>query len=69
MEQMDGQKCQCPHHQVIPFLVLLFGLLFLLSAYDVFTAGFVAVAWPVLVILAGLTKRFGRKCSCCARAH
>lgn len=57
--------CKCPHHKMIPGLVVLFGLLFLLHALGVVTEGLVSVVWPVLVILVGLQKMMQGKCKCC----
>ncbi|MEK7115983.1 MAG: DUF5668 domain-containing protein [Patescibacteria group bacterium] len=50
---------------MFPVLIVLFGLLFLLQNYGVFSASFVNVAWPVLVILAGLNKLSKGMCKCC----
>ncbi len=57
--------CKCMHHKVPSLLVVLFGLLFLLKAWDMVSMGFVDVAWPVLVILLGLMKLTSGKCKCC----
>lgn len=62
-EGMPG--CKCPHHKFLPFLMFLFALVFLLGAFDVFSARFVEVSWPVLVGLAALMKLFEGKCKCC----
>ena len=62
MEQ--GGVCTCGHHKVIPILVVLFGLTFLLGDWNVFSVGTVNIIWPVLVILAGLSKM--KHCGCCA---
>ncbi|MEK7541835.1 MAG: DUF5668 domain-containing protein [Patescibacteria group bacterium] len=51
---------------MIPIFAVAFGVVFLLGALDVLTARAVAIAWPVIVIAAGLTKLTGRMCSCCA---
>lgn len=59
------ENCKCPHHKMFPVLIVLFGLLFLLQNYGVFSASFVNVAWPVLVILAGLNKLSKGMCKCC----
>lgn len=65
---MEGKKvCRCPHHKVMPGLIILLGLIFLLQAINVVSAGFAMVAWPVVVILIGLQK-FAEKshmCKCC----
>ncbi len=59
-----GMMCKCPHHKVVPLAVTLIGLAFLLQALGVLTAGFVDVAWPVLLVVAGLTKMSSGMCSC-----
>jgi len=64
-EGMQKNICKCPHHKVVPFMVVLFGLLFLLKAFYVFDAAVVDVIWPILVLVAGLTKLFEDKCKCC----
>ncbi len=66
---MQGMKnvCSCPHHKVVPVLVVLFGLTFLLGALGILTSGFVMIAWPVLVIAGGLMKWMSKSgmCKCC----
>lgn len=69
MQNMQGMKnmCKCPHHKVVPVLVVLFGVTFLLGAWGTLSWGTVNVVWPILVILAGLIK-IGEKsgmCKCC----
>jgi hypothetical protein len=66
---MSGQKCQCMHHSLVPLYVVLIGALFLLEQFTVFTHEFVSMAWPILVILAGLTKMCSRSCKCCSKMH
>lgn len=69
MEQNDqnamGTKCSCPHHKMIPGLIVLFGLLFFLEAMNALSSQFVSAVWPVLVIIGGLQKMFGGNCKCC----
>ena len=60
-----AMMCGCPHHKIVPGLVILFGLLFLLGAYDVFTMRTVQIVWPILVIVAGLMKISQGSCKCC----
>lgn len=52
----------------MPVLIILLGLLFLLEALNVVTVSFTSVAWPILVILAGLVKWMGGGCKCYMRA-
>jgi hypothetical protein len=69
MEEMNqGAKvCNCAHHKVVPFSIILIGLVFLLGAFQVLSAMAVSVIWPILVIVIGVVKLKGRKCACCAR--
>lgn len=60
-------KCNCPHHKVIPLLIVLFGLTFLLGELGVLSSGAVSMIWPILVVVGGLMK-LGEKagmCKCC----
>lgn len=61
----DGGGCGCMHHKIIPMLVVVFGALFLFEAYGSVNPDTVAIVWPILVILAGLTKLFRGMCKCC----
>lgn len=45
--------------------VILFGLTFLLRALDVISPKVAGIAWPIIVMLAGLQSMFGNKCNCC----
>ncbi len=58
-------KCVCKHHSVIPFLMVLFAIVFLLGAFEVVEARTVSITWPILVGIAGLTKLNERRCTCC----
>lgn len=60
-----GSGCNCMHHKMIPILVVVFGALFLGQYYGMVMPNVVAMVWPVLVILAGLTKLFKGICKCC----
>lgn len=60
-----GGKCSCMHHKMVPLMLVLLGLAFLLKAWGILSAGFVDVAWPVLLILIGLQKMMGGVCKCC----
>ena len=62
---MMENKCGCPHHKIIPALVVLFGLLFLLQAVNVVSPELVAIVWPIIVLLAGLMKMAKGACKCC----
>lgn len=61
----SGMTCKCPHHKMVPLLIVLFALAFLLKAFNVVMEEFVNVAWPVLVGLAGVMKLSEGSCTCC----
>lgn len=65
MEMKEGMTCKCPHHKIVPLLIVLFGLDFLAGAMGWLSMNFVNVSWPILVILAGAMKMMGGKCKCC----
>ncbi len=56
----DMKGCRCGHHKMFGWLVVLFGLTFLLGAFNVLSAYVVGMIWPVLVIIAGC----GMMCKC-----
>jgi len=62
---MRANTCKCPHHKMIPLLVVLFALLFLLKALGTFSEYTVSIVWPILLGAAGLMKMFEYKCKCC----
>jgi len=66
MEDMKNM-CKCPHHKTMPVLVILFGLTFLLGAWDVVSERFVMIVWPIIVIVAGAMKLADKSgmCKCC----
>ena len=59
--------CKCPHHKVMPVLVILFGVTFLLGYWGTLSWGMVNTVWPILVILAGAMKLADKSgmCKCC----
>jgi hypothetical protein len=68
MQTMGGKNvCKCPHHKVVPVLIVLLGLAFLLEAWGTLSASAVNIIWPVIVILIGLMKigNSSGMCKCC----
>ncbi len=63
---MPGTKCKCMHHKMIPLAIVLIGLAFLLEAMNVLSASFVALAWPILLIVIGFMKMTKGTCKCCS---
>ena len=55
--------CKCNHHKLVPACIALIGLVFLLGQWDILTASAVALIWPILLIVIGVTKLM--KCKCC----
>ncbi len=62
---MHGDMCKCPHHKVVPALIVIVGLAFLLQRFGILSADAVGVIWPLALIVGGLMKAFGGNCSCC----
>ncbi len=64
----NGKKCCCPCHKMIGIFVILFGLTFLLKNLGVISDHTAAIAWPVIIILAGLKRMAKSMCKCCPEA-
>ncbi len=64
-----GEKCNCPHHKMVPLMVLLIGLTFLLGALNILSGQAVSIIWPILVIIAAGTKISSSKCKCCNKSN
>jgi hypothetical protein len=60
----EGKTCNCAHHKVLPWLVILFGVLFLLENLGVSWV-LVSWVWPILVVLAGCAMLMKKSCKCC----
>ena len=60
-----GKTCGCPHHKVIPALVILFALDFLLANNGVVSQEFLAMSWPILIGIGGIMKLTSGSCKCC----
>lgn len=60
-----GCHCKCPHHKIVPVLVVLFGALFWAGNWGWVSMATVQTWWPVLVTAAGATKLGSRCCKCC----
>lgn len=71
MDQMNqqGKTCNCPHHKVMPWGILLVGIAILLGALNILTSMAVQVAVAVILIIIGGFKLNGSKCGCCAKNH
>jgi hypothetical protein len=65
MNMGDKKVCNCPHHKIMPVIIILIGLTFLLGAFNVLSPMAVSIIWPILVIIIGLKKL--KRCKCCMR--
>jgi len=67
VQNQSGNKmvCNCPHHKMMPALIIVFGLVFLLVALGIFSPRTVDIIWPILVIAGGIFKLNSSKCKCC----
>jgi hypothetical protein len=67
--QMGGQGekkvCNCPHHSVMPWAIILIGVVIILAALNIFSMTTSWIIVGVLVVIAGFVKLMGRKCKCC----
>lgn len=59
-----GKKC-CPCKKMPAVFLILFGLTFLLREVGSISAHSAAIAWPVIVILAGIQFLLRDMCKCC----
>ena len=64
--ETSEKKCGCPCHKMSGIFIVLIGVAFLLGNLGVISAHAVGIAWPVLLILAGLKKTFRGMCKCCS---
>lgn len=60
--------CTCPHHKTGAIIIILLGLTFLLGTMGVLSGVAVSYAWPILVIIFGVTRLIGGSCRCYAKA-
>ncbi len=65
--QMGGEMkvCKCPHHKMMPILLIVAGLVFLAGNMGWLSAYWVGIIWPLLLIIAGIKKLVMRMCKCC----
>lgn len=61
-------NCHCSCHQTLGIIIAFIGVVFLLGHFDVVGPDTVGLMWPILLILAGIKKAYGRNCKCCSSA-
>ncbi|MDO8664925.1 MAG: DUF5668 domain-containing protein [Candidatus Liptonbacteria bacterium] len=62
----QGKKCGCPHHKVVPLLLVLTGATVLAGNFGWLSAEIVNWTWPTLVLVVGVFKLTeGNMCKCC----
>jgi len=63
---MNGENNQktCGHHKVMPFALIIVGIVALLADFNVFSWSVFNIVWPILVILVGCAKmcKCGKTC-------
>lgn len=59
--------CTCAHHKTMPAFLILIGLSFLLTHFNIISENLNAIVWPSLVVLLGLSKLRGGSCKCYMR--
>jgi hypothetical protein len=67
MNPLEKKGCGCPCHKAPGILVILFGLSFLLRNLGVIDDQIHGIAWPVIVMIGGLTKVCSGFCKCCSK--
>jgi len=61
---MNGEMCGCPHHKIVPLVIVLIGVVFLLGALNVITMATVGMLWPIGLIIIGGMKLTSGMCAC-----
>ena len=65
-EMMEGKTCNCPCHKGVGgWLVVIFGLSFLLQNLQIILPELANIIWPSAIILMGLKM----SCRCCGENH
>ena len=49
------------HHKIVPLMIVLIGLAFLLRGLDIVDNDIIAIVWPILLIIAGVSKLAGSR--------
>jgi hypothetical protein len=64
----DASKtCNCTHHKIGPWALILAGVVVILGALNVLNSTWVMILIGVLLIVKGGVKIGGRQCNCCNR--
>lgn len=59
------KSCNCFHHKVTPYALILIGLAVVLQTLNVLSSFSSMLVVGVLLIVIGVMKLGGRKCTCC----
>lgn len=60
-----SKTCNCVHHKIGPWMVILIGIVLILAAFDILTSMWVWLIVGVLLVVKGGTKLNASKCNCC----
>ena len=61
----DGKVCKCVHHKVVPWMIILIGLVVLLGAFNILTGMWQMILVGLFLVVIGGTKLNSHKCGCC----
>jgi len=61
--------CNCPHHKVVPGVIVLVGLFFVLQSFGMLLSISPMLVFGLLLLVVGFMKLMGRKCKCCSSMH
>ena len=63
---MEQQKvCNCPHHKVAPWMMIIVGLAFVVYALGTINFMTMGLIVGIGLFLVGFTKLTGHSCKCC----
>ena len=64
---MSKKVCNCPHHKVVPIMIIIIGLVILVGAFSMLTFQWASILIGVALIVIGGTKLGSRSCKCCSK--
>ena len=63
----EGKTCNCVHHKVVPWMIILIGIVVLLNAFSFMWLNSMMqmIIIGIALIVIGGTKLNGQNCKCC----
>jgi len=64
-----SKLCKCPHHSMVPLLIMLIGFTFFAGAVNILNAQTVTIGWSILLMMIGAMKMMQKQgvCKCCSK--